>query len=105
MRTPAQLEAARRNGARPSGPKTAEGKARSSRNAITHGLRSEYLIVDGEVASGYYDLFDNLVAKFKPADEVEFSFIEQMAVAQWRQQRAWTIETATLNRQLQSPFQ
>jgi len=37
-RSPAQIEAGRRNGARSRGPVTLEGKARCSRNALKHGL-------------------------------------------------------------------
>jgi hypothetical protein len=37
-RSPAQIEAARRNGARSGGPVSAEGKACASRNALKHGL-------------------------------------------------------------------
>ena len=49
-RSPAQIEASRRNGARSKGPVTAEGKARASRNALKHGLSAmEPLVLEDEV--------------------------------------------------------
>ena len=44
----ARAAASRRNCARSHGPKTAEGKARSARNALKHGLRSQQFVVVGD---------------------------------------------------------
>jgi hypothetical protein len=101
VRTPAQLEASRANGTRSHGPKTAEGKARSSKNATTHGLTARWLVLNAENPSGYDEVVAKLIAKFEPADEVELDFIEEMAVSYWRQRRAWVIESDTLNRQIE----
>ena len=43
--TSARALASRRNGARSRGPRTAAGKARSSKNALKHGLCARQLVV------------------------------------------------------------
>ena len=53
-RTPAQIEASRRNGARSRGPVTEEGKFRASRNALTHGLTAmEHLVLEDEAPGAW----------------------------------------------------
>ena len=53
----ARAEASRKNGARSRGPKTAEGKARSARNALKHGLRAEkYVVLPEEDADEFAGL-------------------------------------------------
>ena len=43
-----RAEASRINGARSRGPKTPEGKARASQNALEHGLRAQKFVVVGD---------------------------------------------------------
>ncbi|MFO0960967.1 MAG: hypothetical protein U0800_26600 [Isosphaeraceae bacterium] len=45
-RTEAQKQQARINGSRSRGPIAAEGKAKSCRNAVRHGFRSETIVAE-----------------------------------------------------------
>ena len=79
-RSPAQIEAARRNGARSRGPVTAEGKARSSRNALKHGLAAlEHFVLEDEAPSELEELAARLMAEIDPESE-----IEARLVSAWR---------------------
>ena len=98
MRTPAQIEASRRNGAKSRGPKTLEGQERSSRNAIKHGLSSSKIVVlDGECEEAWEEYQIHFIAKFQPRDFVEERLVIQMAVNQWRLERVWSLQTATVD--------
>jgi hypothetical protein len=60
--TPAKLAANRRNAKLSAGPKTEEGKSRSRRNAVTHGvLASALLITDGKGAEDHAE-FEQLLS-------------------------------------------
>ena len=91
-----RIQAARLNGARSRGPVTGEGKARSSRNAIRHGLLSDCVVVGSESRESFQQLLDLHLQRFAPVDDVEFGMIEEMAAAYWRLRRAWSIETQLL---------
>jgi len=84
---------ARENGAKSRGPKTEEGKARSSRNAIKDGSRAEKLkhfvppheaVVCNEDREAYRDLVDQLVAIYKPYNQVAFQAVGDIAAARWQ---------------------
>ncbi len=97
-RSPAQIEAARRNGARSRGPVTAEGKARASRNALKHGLAAmEHLVLDGEDAAELEALTARLMAEVGPESEIEARLVRRMAVAFWKGERAERMEVAILD--------
>ncbi|MCD6393260.1 MAG: hypothetical protein J7M40_07105 [Planctomycetes bacterium] len=57
-----QLEANRKNALHSTGPRTAEGKAVVSGNAIRHGFRSQRIVIDGECADEYNDFRNKLIA-------------------------------------------
>ena len=84
-RSPAQIEASRRNGARSCGPVTAEGKARASRNALKHGLAAlRHVAVEGEDAAELEGLAARLLAELAPESELEALLVRRMAVAFWQ---------------------
>ena len=94
-RSPAQIEAARRNGARSRGPVTAEGKARSSRNALKHGLAAlHHFVLEDEAPSELEELTARLMAECGPETEIEARLVKRMAIAFWKSERAERIEVA-----------
>jgi hypothetical protein len=93
-----RADAARTNGALSKGPKTEEGRAKSSQNSITHGLSSKKLFVLSNEDPAEYDaLLADLVKIFRPANSIELNLVTEMAGARWRLQRIWTIEKATMD--------
>src|SRR4029453_1371963 len=84
-RSPAQIEASRRNGARSRGPVTAEGKARASRNALKHGLATlHHLVLEDEAPSELEDLTARLLDELGAVTELEARLVRRMAIALWK---------------------
>jgi hypothetical protein len=92
-------ETARANGAKSRGPTTAEGKEKSSRNAIKHGLTAGTgnILLDSEDPHEFDESLDKLLAIHEPATPAENDIVEEMVAARWRIRRMWTIETNLLN--------
>ena len=94
-RTPAQIEASRRNGARSKGPVTEEGKARASRNALKHGLTAmHHLVLEDEAPAELEDMTARLMAEVEPMSEIEARIARRLAIAFWKGERAERIEVA-----------
>src|ERR1051326_3117682 len=94
MATQAQIDAARRNGAKSNGPKTPEGKAISSANSLRHGMTAKCILLTNEDPEAYTKLAEAYYEKFQPADDVERDLVDEMVVAKWRQRRDWSNEAA-----------
>ena len=96
MTTERKKEAARLNGAKSRGPVTAEGKARSSQNAVTHGLLSNTILLPGESEQQFQQLLDSLIQTYRPETDAEAKLVEQISAVTWFQLRLLGIETETL---------
>jgi hypothetical protein len=97
MATIRQIDAARENGKRSKGPVTAEGKARSSRNALKHGMHSSAVVLNNELSSIYDTLRTDYIAEYQPANRREHHLVETIVDAIWRLNRILTIESASLD--------
>jgi hypothetical protein len=94
-RSPAQIEASRRNGARSRGPITAEGKAKASRDALKHGLAAlHHFVLEDEAPSELEELTARLLAEVGVESEIEARLVRRMAIAFWKGERAERIEVA-----------
>ncbi|MEM7024433.1 MAG: hypothetical protein AAF637_17915 [Pseudomonadota bacterium] len=89
----ARAEASRRNEAKSRGPKTAVGKARSSRNALTHGMRAEKHVVLPEEDTAQFEAFERaLTEELAPEGALQAILAERIVAAAWRLKRADRME-------------
>jgi hypothetical protein len=94
MATLKQFEANRRNAQKSTGPKTTEGKAAVSMNALRHGLRARTVVLPGENREEFNQLCDDLEVEWHPRSRTEQFYVEQMAVSQWKLTRMEVGEVA-----------
>ena len=69
------------------GPRTTQGKAASSMNAMSHGLTSAKVIIPGESLAEFHDLLFSLLQEHQPATPTEAMLVNEMAQARWRLDR------------------
>ena len=97
MMTQAKLDANRANAQKSTGPKSEEGKIRSSRNSFKHGLYSKQLVVGAEEAAELDTLKAKLRAEHQPINETEEILVNELAEQFWRLRRARTYEASLLD--------
>src|SRR6058998_1779533 len=93
MTTFKQIEANRRNARRSTGPVTPEGKLRSCRNAVRHGLTAETVIGALEDSEDYKAFEAAVIADYDAQSAVERELVLRLASLLWRIRRATTMET------------
>jgi hypothetical protein len=103
--SPEQLAANRANAARSTGPRTPEGKARSSQNARKHGFTaSTFAVVRLEDLNEVANLREDLVNLYHPVNSQELFAVERIALAQQSILRAARLESGFLSNCLGESF-
>ena len=88
-----QLDANRRNARHSTGPVTEEGKKRSRRNAVRHGLTAETVIDALEDADDYSAFELSITADYDAQSATERELVLRLASLLWRLRRATAIES------------
>ena len=87
-------ESNRRNAALSTGPRTPQGKSRSSLNALKHGLAAERAVVQtGEDLAEYTALRDSLLDDLQPVTAAEQVLAEHVISTAWSLRRIYRAET------------
>ena len=95
-----QIAANRSNAQKSTGPNTPEGKERSRRNALRHGLTAETIIGDLEDAEDYQAFEASVTADYHAETAVERELVLRLASLLWRLRRASSVESALFERAL-----
>ena len=90
---------ARINGAKSRGPITAAGKARSSRNAVKHGLRSAGIFLE-ELPPDFAEESRKLIGSMNPATPLERDLAQDIALASYRLDRIARLEAGVFNAEI-----
>ena len=97
--SPHKIEANRGNAKKSTGPRTAAGKAKSSRNAVKHGLLAGRIVLADHADEDPHQfglLLDGLVDDYQPQGTIETMLVERLAASFWRLRRAYRFEVESI---------
>jgi hypothetical protein len=101
MTSERQKAANRANALHSTGPNTREGKAAVRFNAVRHGLLTQDVVLPGEDADAFEDLWNKVRADRSPMGPIEEFLVDRIVNAMWRLQRLARAETALLYSRVQ----
>ena len=101
MSTARKSQSARANGAKSRGPVSPEGRAKSSKNALRHGLSAKQIVLPNEDPAAFEAHLAAYFDHFQPSGPIEAELVEIMAAARWRLRRILNIETNLLTYELE----
>ena len=104
MATDKQSAANRRNAQKATGPKSAEGKFKSSLNALRLGLYSQTFIIKTEDEQVFQNFSAGFIDEFKPQTPSELELLEQLISIAWRRHRLAGLINQRVNNAINTVF-
>ena len=101
MATGRQIRTFRKNAKQSTGPRTPEGKARSSQNARQHGLFARDAVLPDENPEDFLQLITDLEQELEAGSAFERRLVHHIACTEWRMRRLVRLETGALMSQLE----
>src|SRR5580692_9080330 len=96
MSTPSRIEINRANAQHSTGPKTTEGKQKSSLNALRHGLTGQIVVMPTEDLAAYQRHLASFTDEYTPSGATEANLVQALADTSWRLNRVAALETNLL---------
>ena len=96
MSTQKQINANRQNAQKSTGPKTYEGKAAVSQNAVKHGIFSQS-VIKGENEADYEAFHNKMLDEMKPVGPTEILLAARIVGLWWRLERAECIQNQAID--------
>ncbi len=88
MSSAARVKANHLNAQKSTGPRTAEGKAAVSQNAVKHGLSAQHDVIRGEDQEEFDQYRDELFWELNPLGTMQCRMVERIVSLAWRLRRA-----------------
>jgi hypothetical protein len=96
MSIPNRVEINRANAQHSTGPKTPEGKQKSSLNALRHGLTGQIVVMPTEDLAAYQQHLKSFTGELNPKGVIEANLVQALADTSWRLNRVAALETNLL---------
>ena len=97
MSTPNRTDINRKNSRHSTGPKTHEGKKKSSMNALRHGLTGQVVVMPTEDLKLYQSHLKTFEDEYAPKGATEQHLVQALADTSWRLNRVAALETNLLS--------
>jgi hypothetical protein len=93
MSTDRRIEANRANAQFSTGPRTDEGKARSSQNARKHGLTAQQLMIKPEEREVFEEILAEYQNEINPQGPIQQTLFDELVAAAWNLRRVRILQS------------